>query len=244
MVCAQAFDVITRQDKKNHHCNSEIMSRIRSNSFFKSHLIFRMAGRLFTYLPLKTLSRGSIQTAVYHTKTTSPLFTRITPRIALKQASRSISNQIEKEVMDPKEARGEAGEKAASDWQKRAPYRIHEPNEHFKARYEASCHCGKVKYQLSREEPLDSKLCHCTTCQTQHGMLTMVCPPNETTTLSVNQPLPSSGPPFFIKRTSTSLTATTIWNGTILARSPLSTSFPAKSVVLSVTVPLWTRGET
>lgn len=52
------------------------------------------------------------------------------------------------------------------EWKKRAPYRIHESNEHFKARYEASCHCGKVQYELSREEPLDSKLCHCTTCQT------------------------------------------------------------------------------
>ncbi|EME43471.1 hypothetical protein DOTSEDRAFT_174315 [Dothistroma septosporum NZE10] len=55
------------------------------------------------------------------------------------------------------------------EWKKRAPYRIHEPNEHFKHRYEASCHCGKVEYELSREEPLDSKLCHCTTCQTQHA---------------------------------------------------------------------------
>lgn len=73
--------------------------------------------------------------------------------------------------MDAKEAKGEKPEKPVEDWQKRAPYKIHEPNEHFKARYEASCHCGKVKYQLSREEPLDSKLCHCTTCQTQHGML-------------------------------------------------------------------------
>ena len=57
-----------------------------------------------------------------------------------------------------------------NEWKKRAPYKVHEPNEHFNVRYEASCHCGKVKYQLSREEPLDSKLCHCTTCQTQHGM--------------------------------------------------------------------------
>jgi hypothetical protein len=57
-----------------------------------------------------------------------------------------------------------------NDWKKRAPYRIHEPNEHFNALYEANCHCGRVEYQLNREKPLDSKLCHCTTCQTQHGM--------------------------------------------------------------------------
>ncbi len=35
----------------------------------------------------------------------------------------------------------------------------------FNALYEASCHCGRVKYQLSREKPLDAKYCHCTTCQ-------------------------------------------------------------------------------
>ncbi|KAK8164658.1 Mss4-like protein [Phyllosticta citrichinensis] len=56
-----------------------------------------------------------------------------------------------------------------SDWKKRAPYRIHEPNEHFEVKYEAHCHCGRVHYQLNRVEPLDSKLCHCTTCQTQHA---------------------------------------------------------------------------
>ncbi|PNS16537.1 hypothetical protein CAC42_271 [Sphaceloma murrayae] len=56
-----------------------------------------------------------------------------------------------------------------SEWKQRAPYRIHEPNEDFHVRYEGSCHCGRVKYQLSREEPLSSKFCHCTTCQTQHA---------------------------------------------------------------------------
>jgi hypothetical protein len=57
-----------------------------------------------------------------------------------------------------------------SEWKQRPPYRVHEKNEDFDVKYEANCHCGKVKYQLSRREPLDSKLCHCTTCQTQHGM--------------------------------------------------------------------------
>lgn len=55
------------------------------------------------------------------------------------------------------------------EWKRRAPYRVHDANEDFKSLYEASCHCGKVQYQLAREKPLDSKLCHCTTCQTQHG---------------------------------------------------------------------------
>ncbi|KAI4250265.1 MAG: hypothetical protein LQ352_005401 [Teloschistes flavicans] len=56
-----------------------------------------------------------------------------------------------------------------NEWKHRAPYRVHDQAEHFKARYEASCHCGKVKYRLSREKPLDSKYCHCTTCQKLHG---------------------------------------------------------------------------
>lgn len=55
------------------------------------------------------------------------------------------------------------------DWKERAPYAIHKPSEHFEARYEGSCHCGKVTFQLSREKPLASKYCHCTTCQTLHG---------------------------------------------------------------------------
>jgi len=54
-------------------------------------------------------------------------------------------------------------------WKQQAPYRVHEPNENFVVRYEASCHCGRVKYQLSRQAPLASKLCHCTTCQVLHG---------------------------------------------------------------------------
>jgi hypothetical protein len=53
-------------------------------------------------------------------------------------------------------------------WKTKAPYSIYKKDD-FKAVYEASCHCGKVQYQLSRKEPLDAKLCHCTTCQTQHA---------------------------------------------------------------------------
>jgi len=56
-----------------------------------------------------------------------------------------------------------------NEWKKRPPYRIHEKNENFNARYHGNCHCGRVQFQISRKEPLDSKLCHCTTCQTQHA---------------------------------------------------------------------------
>lgn len=57
-----------------------------------------------------------------------------------------------------------------SSWKQRAPYRIHDRDEDFKTRYSASCHCGKVQYQISREEPLNVKFCHCRTCQKQHGL--------------------------------------------------------------------------
>lgn len=55
------------------------------------------------------------------------------------------------------------------EWKHRAPYQIHTKAEHFKAAWNGTCHCGKTKYQLSREKPLVSKYCHCTTCQRLHG---------------------------------------------------------------------------
>ena len=72
-------------------------------------------------------------------------------------------------TMDNKQARGESTT-GSSEWKQRPPYRVHEKNSDFDVKYEANCHCGKVQFQLSRKEPLDSKLCHCTTCQTQHGI--------------------------------------------------------------------------
>lgn len=38
----------------------------------------------------------------------------------------------------------------------------------FDARYEARCHCGAVRYQVSAD-PVDAKICHCMTCQKLHG---------------------------------------------------------------------------
>lgn len=56
------------------------------------------------------------------------------------------------------------------EWKHRAPYRIHDPSEEdFDVKWRGNCHCGRVKYQLSRERPLASKYCHCTTCQRLHG---------------------------------------------------------------------------
>ncbi|KAG0646421.1 hypothetical protein D0Z07_7356 [Hyphodiscus hymeniophilus] len=61
------------------------------------------------------------------------------------------------------------GEK--NEWKFRAPYKIHakDGDDKFRALYEGGCHCGRVKYQLSREKPLDAKFCHCSTCQVLHG---------------------------------------------------------------------------
>ena len=56
-----------------------------------------------------------------------------------------------------------------NQWKFRAPYKVHDNDPNFHVRYRASCHCGKIKYQLSREKPLDSKYCHCSTCQKLHG---------------------------------------------------------------------------
>ena len=38
----------------------------------------------------------------------------------------------------------------------------------FKARYEASCHCGTVRYSVSCD-PVDAKICHCLMCRKLHG---------------------------------------------------------------------------
>ncbi|KAK4653389.1 hypothetical protein QC762_507250 [Podospora pseudocomata] len=54
-------------------------------------------------------------------------------------------------------------------WKFRAPYKIHDKGENFDVKWKGKCHCGAVQYELSREKPLASKYCHCTTCQRMHG---------------------------------------------------------------------------
>ncbi|KAK7745816.1 hypothetical protein SLS53_002533 [Cytospora paraplurivora] len=56
-----------------------------------------------------------------------------------------------------------------SAWQTQDPYRKPTADEDFKVEWEASCHCGRVKYLLNREKPLASKYCHCLQCQTMHA---------------------------------------------------------------------------
>ncbi|GAP84074.2 putative glutathione-dependent formaldehyde-activating family gfa protein [Rosellinia necatrix] len=59
--------------------------------------------------------------------------------------------------------------KRRDDWKHRPPYRTTNTNKEFAARHTAHCHCGKVKYWLSREKPLAAKFCHCVDCQALHG---------------------------------------------------------------------------
>lgn len=56
-----------------------------------------------------------------------------------------------------------------NEWKFRHPYTVHD-NGDMGPHYDGSCHCGRVKYQLKKKEPLEAKFCHCTTCQVLHGM--------------------------------------------------------------------------
>ena len=38
----------------------------------------------------------------------------------------------------------------------------------FIPKYTASCFCGAIRYEVSAD-PVDAKICHCTTCQRLHG---------------------------------------------------------------------------
>lgn len=79
---------------------------------------------------------------------------------------------LSKEEKDTATAKGhekEDIEGELNEWKFRPPYKIRDDAEGFKVVYEANCHCGRVRYQLNQEKPLDAKYCHCTTCQRLHG---------------------------------------------------------------------------
>ncbi|KAK1826278.1 Mss4-like protein [Podospora conica] len=56
-------------------------------------------------------------------------------------------------------------------WKFRPPYRLADDDDTapFDVKWRAKCHCGAVRYELSRARPLAAKYCHCTTCQRLHG---------------------------------------------------------------------------
>jgi hypothetical protein len=112
----------------------------------------------------------------------STLAPRLKDPIARHSTSRAIRPTRNATVVEPKMSPGSEVQQAKSNgsrdhevegehnqWKFRAPYKVHEDGDNFEALYEGGCHCGRVKYQLSREKPLSSKYCHCTTCQSLHG---------------------------------------------------------------------------
>jgi hypothetical protein len=113
-------------------------------------------------------SQTPLSKSFHHHQITTK-FSKIDPNRAMP-TTRNHSTQQE---MAASKENGEKQEKVEG-WKTKPPYSIHKSNDDFKVVYEANCHCERVKYQLSRDAPLDSKLCHCTTCQSQHG----TSPPN------------------------------------------------------------------
>lgn len=130
------------------------------------------------------------------------------------------------------------------DWKERAPYAIHKSGDDFHARYEGSCHCGRVSYQLSREKPLDAKYCHCTTCQTLHGRFSLLsffaC---STKVNPMHQEHHSNGPPFSIRRISTSLRAMMTWCGMTVVRRRPGTNCLVRLLALIADRPSWMKEE-
>ena len=113
-------------------------------------------------------------------RTTSPA-SRTIARLNQIQFHISSRNMAQTSTYKSNGDNGDAGstEGELNEWKHRAPYKVHGNDPNFHVRYEASCHCGKIKYQLSREKPLDSKYCHCTTCQKLHGKVPLSMITNE-----------------------------------------------------------------
>ncbi|KAK3346377.1 Mss4-like protein [Lasiosphaeria hispida] len=64
---------------------------------------------------------------------------------------------------------GSSTDREEDQWKYRPPYSIRNNPDDFPVKWRGKCHCGAVEYQLSRDKPLASKYCHCTTCQRLHG---------------------------------------------------------------------------
>lgn len=132
--------------------------------------------RALSRLPLASLPRTSVK----HLATTANLFHSTQADVIMDreqpQKEREASKKASQgEGQHPSSHQQEDSTEGKHEWKTRPPYSIHQDNDKFDVKHEASCHCGKVKYQLSRDIPLDSKLCHCTTCQTQHGTSVLKC---------------------------------------------------------------------
>jgi len=65
---------------------------------------------------------------------------------------------------------GSSTDREQDQWKHRVPYKVHDNGNDFPVKWKGKCHCGAVRYELSRDKPLASKYCHCTTCQRMHGV--------------------------------------------------------------------------
>ena len=90
-----------------------------------------------------------------------------------KQAKMGGEGQAENGGQGEKAHQYQAGDtthREEDQWKFKAPYKIHDDAKGFDTKWKGKCHCGKVHYELSRDKPLASKYCHCTTCQRLHGV--------------------------------------------------------------------------
>lgn len=58
-------------------------------------------------------------------------------------------------------------------WEAQPPYQQPDsPSQQarqFDKEMQGACHCGRIKFWLSKDKPLASKYCHCDDCKTIHG---------------------------------------------------------------------------
>ena len=152
--------------------------------FFFQVCSFLLFFRRFLYLSLLDSVTRSIFETVYILLSASRLHcaTMAPNHEQLKQARKNGSEDHEL-----------LGEK--NEWKFYPPYKVHDDDSNFKALYDGSCHCGRVKYQLSREKPLASKYCHCNTCQVLHGtcFLSLLGHPLSPNNISFRCPIPMGG---------------------------------------------------
>lgn len=142
-------------------------------------------------------------------------------------------------------------------WKENHPYRTPTQDADFSAKWKGACYCGKVQYELSREEPMSSKYCHCKDCQRLHGVSSIRSVFSTSTTWTHLKVLPmeasdsdhlprhpSNGPQSSINPTFASSTAPKVSPGTPRLQTSPSTNSPARSTAQPATRPSWTKAGT
>lgn len=64
---------------------------------------------------------------------------------------------------------GSTTHRPEDQWKFRPPYSLASPSDSVSVKWRGKCHCGAIRYTISRARPLAAKYCHCTTCQRLHG---------------------------------------------------------------------------